>query len=89
MADRKGVSLVEHFEDLEDFRVERTKIHQLSDVIVIAICAVKCGADNRVEIEESGQAERDWLEAMLGLPNGIPSHDSFGRIFAMLDAATA
>jgi len=46
IADRKGISLVEHFKDLEDSRVERTKIHQLSDIIVIAICAVICGADN-------------------------------------------
>jgi hypothetical protein len=86
MADRKGVSLVEHFEDLEDFRVERTKIHQSSVIIVIAICAFICGADNWVEIEGFGQAERDWLEALLGIPNGIPSHDTFGRVFAMLDA---
>jgi len=53
---------------------------------VIAICAVICGADNWVEIEEFGHAKGDWLEALLGLPNGIPSHDTFGRVFAMLDA---
>ncbi len=85
MADNKGVSLVEHFEDLEDPRVERAKIHQLSDIIVIAICAVICGADNWVEIEEFGQAKRDW-QALPGLPNRIPAHDTFGRVFAMLDA---
>ena len=51
MAYAKGISLVEHFEDLEDPRVERTKFHQLRDIIVIAICAVICGADNWVEIE--------------------------------------
>ena len=65
MAETKGVSLVEHFEDLEDPRVERTKFHQLSDIIVIAICAVICGADNWVEIEEFGHAKREWLEALL------------------------
>ena len=86
IADRKGISLVEHFEDLEDSRVERTKIYQLSDIIVIAICAVICGADNWVEKEEFGQAKRDWLEALLGIPNEIPTHDTFGRVFAMLDA---
>ena len=86
MAEKKGVSLVEHFEDLEDPRVERTKIHQLSDIIVIAICAVICGADNWVEIEEFGHAKGDWLEALLGLPNGVPAHDTFGRVFSMLDA---
>ena len=51
MVDVKGVSLVERFGDLEDSRVERTKFHQLRDIIVIAICAVICGADNWVEIE--------------------------------------
>ena len=86
MAEIKGVSLVEHFEDLEYPRVERTKFHQLSAIIVIAICAVICGADNWVEIEEFGHAKREWLEALLGLPNGIPSHDTFGRVFARLDA---
>ena len=86
MAEKKGVSLVEHFEDLEDPRVERTKFHQFSDIIVFAGCAVTCAADNWVETEEFGHAKRDWLEAMLGLPNGIPSHDTFGRVFARLDA---
>ncbi|MDE0076575.1 MAG: ISAs1 family transposase [Caldilineaceae bacterium] len=83
---KTGVSLVEHFEDLEDPRVERTKFHQLSDIIVIAVCAVICAADNWVEKEEFGHAKRDWLEAMLRLPNGIPSHVTFGRVFARLDA---
>lgn len=86
MADVKGVSLVEHFEELEDPRVERTKFHQLRDIIVIAICAVICGAGNWVEIEEFGRAKRDWLEALLGIPNGMPTHDTFGRVFARLDA---
>ena len=86
MAEKTGVSLVEHFVDLEDPRVERTKFHQLSDIIVIAVCALICGADNWVETEKFGHAKRDWLEAMLGLPNGIPSHDTFGRVFARLDA---
>ena len=86
MAEKTGESLAEHLEDLEDPRVARTKFHQLSDIIVIAVCAVICGADDWVETEEFGHAKRDWLEAMLGLPNGIPSHDTFGRVFARLDA---
>ena len=65
----------------------RAKRHELEDVIVIAICAVICGADNWVEIEEFGRCKQEWLEGMLGLPNGIPSHDTFGRVFARLDAA--
>ncbi len=66
--------------------MNRTKFHQLRDFTVIAICAVICGADIWVEIEEFGRAERDWLEALLGFQNGIPSHDTFGRVFARLDA---
>lgn len=87
MADFRARSLVEHFVELEDPRIERTKLHQLSDILVIGVCAVICGADNWVEIEEFGRAKQAWLEQMLGLPNGIPSHDTFGRVFALLDAA--
>ena len=86
MAEVKGSSLVEHFAGLEDPRIDRTKIHQLGDMIVIVICAVICGADNWVEIEEFGHAKQDWLEKLLGMSNGIPSHDTFGRVFARLDA---
>lgn len=86
IAEIKGVPLVEHFKDSEDPRVERTKFHQASDIIVIAICAVVCGADNWVEIEEFGHPKRDWLEVILGLPDGVPLHDTFGRVFARLDA---
>ena len=86
MADVRGVSLVEHSGDLKDPRLDRTKFHQLRDIVVIAICAMPCGTDNWVENEEFGQAKRDWPEALLGIPNGILSHDAFGRVFARLDA---
>jgi hypothetical protein len=68
--------MIEHFEGLEDPRVDRAKRHELLDIIVITICGVICGADNWVEIEESGNAKREWLSRFLGLPNGIPSHDT-------------
>ena len=87
MTDVKGISLVEHFEDMEDLRVDSIKRHQLRDIIVIAIWAVISGADTWVEIEESGRSKQEWLEKLLGLPNGIPSHDTFGRVFARLDVA--
>src|SRR5688572_6681171 len=74
-----------HFAPLDDPRMERTKLHQLLDIIVIAICAVMCGADSWVEIEEFGNAKRTWFRTFLALPNGIPSHDTFGRVFAALD----
>lgn len=81
----EGITLQEHFATLEDPRVERTKHHQLLAIITIALCAVICGADTWVDVEEFGRAKRAWLETFLELPNGIPSHDTFGRVFARLD----
>jgi len=78
-------SLEEHFGALEDPRVDRTKRHELLDIIVIAICAVICGADSWVDVELFGSAKLNWLRRFLALPNGIPSHDTFGRVFARLD----
>lgn len=79
--------LYDAFATLEDPRVERTKDHALIDIISIAICAVICGADSWVAIETFGKAKHDWLRCFLALPNGIPSHDTFGRLFARLDAS--
>ena len=79
------IPIAEHFGDLEDPRRGRAKRHELLDIIVITLCAVICGADNWVEIEEFGKAKREWFERFLRLPNGIPSHDTFGRVFGMLD----
>ena len=76
----------EHFGELKDPRVDRSKRHWLVDIIAITICAVICGADNWVEIEDFGNAKHGWLKKFLRLPNGIPSHDTFGRVFAMLAA---
>jgi predicted transposase YbfD/YdcC len=73
------------FAALDDPRVERTKEHQLLDILTIALCAVLCGADNWVEIETFGQAKRAFFEQFLVLPHGIPSHDTFGRVFARLN----
>jgi predicted transposase YbfD/YdcC len=78
-------SIVEHFSSMTDPRVERTRLHKLTDIIAIAICAAVCGADDFVEIEEFGRAREDWLRERLELPNGIPSHDTFGRVFSRLD----
>jgi predicted transposase YbfD/YdcC len=73
------------FAQVKDPRVERTKRHQLRDIIIIAICGVICGAEGWVEIEEFGKAKEAWFTELLNLPNGIPSHDTFGRVFAHLD----
>src|SRR5919202_2137375 len=78
-------SIRTHFAPLTDPRVERTKRHDLLDIIVIAICAVICGADGWVDVEEFGKAKLTWFRTFLALPDGIPSHDTFGRVFAALD----
>lgn len=80
-----GSTLFEHFATLPDPRVERTKEHQLLDILTIAICAIICGADSFVEMEEFGAAKQEWLATFLALPSGIPSHDTFTRLFAALD----
>jgi hypothetical protein len=85
MEERTGGSLREQFAALADPRVERTRRHQLLDIITIALCAVLCGADSWVEVETFGRAKEAWLRTFLGLPGGIPSHDTFGRVFAALD----
>jgi predicted transposase YbfD/YdcC len=76
--------LLEHFEELDDPRIERCKKHLLLDIVVIAICAVIAGAENFVEIATFGRAKKDWFETFLLLPEGIPSHDTFNRVFAKL-----
>jgi predicted transposase YbfD/YdcC len=73
------------FTQVEDPRVERTKRHRLRDIIILAICGVICGAEGWVEIEEFGKAKEAWFTELLNLPNGIPSHDTFGRVFALID----
>ncbi len=73
-----------YFADIEDPRVERTRRHELLDIIVIAICAVIGSADDWVDVEAWGNAKLDWLRQYLPLPNGIPSHDTFGEVFGRL-----
>jgi predicted transposase YbfD/YdcC len=77
--------LLTHFVDLPDPRVERTKHHLLLDILGIALCATLAGAETYVAIEQFGRAKIDWLKTFLKLPNGIPSHDTFGRVFAQID----
>lgn len=77
--------IIAHFSVIKDPRVERTKRHKLIDIIVIAACAVICGAETWVDLEEYGNANKKWFKTFLDLDNGIPSHDTFGRVFAMLD----
>lgn len=77
---------VRFFENIEDPRRETENLrHNLLDVIVIAVAGMICGADDWVAISMFGHAKQKWFETFLPLPNGIPSHDTFGRIFARLD----
>jgi predicted transposase YbfD/YdcC len=79
------LDLARAFAGLTDPRIDRTKKHELTDIIVIALCAVLCGADSWLEVEQFGHSKRDWLKRFLRLPNGVPSHDTFTRVFAALD----
>jgi predicted transposase YbfD/YdcC len=78
-------SIDKHFGQIEDPRIPRTRAHYLVDIIVITLFAVISGADSWLGIEAYGQAKEEWLKQFLSLANGIPSHDTFGRVFARLD----
>ncbi len=78
-------SVLKHFQHIQDPRVERTQRHSLGAIITIGILAVLSGADGFVAIGTYGKAKQSWLETFLDLPHGIPSHDTFGRVFGALE----
>jgi predicted transposase YbfD/YdcC len=80
-----AAGIEEHFGEMEDPRIDRRKLHQLLDIMVIAICAAICGADTWEDVETFGKAKKEWFEEFLELPNSIPSHDTFNRVFNRLD----
>jgi predicted transposase YbfD/YdcC len=84
MKTQTPTTLVEHFSSITDPRIDRTKRHKLIDILVIAICATICGADGWEEFELFGQAKQQWFESFLELPNGIPSDDTFRRVFCRI-----
>ena len=84
MAERQSAALIEHFREVADPRIDRHKDHKLIDILVIAICAIVCGANDWVAVETFGKAKREWFARFLALEHGIPSHDTFGRVFALL-----
>jgi predicted transposase YbfD/YdcC len=85
MARSKVVSLQECFSVVRDPRREHQRFHNLWDIIAITICAVVAGADCWPEVAAYGRCKEEWLESFLELPFGIPSHDTFARVFALLD----
>jgi hypothetical protein len=83
------ISLFAHFAPLTDPRINRRKEHDMIDILVISICPGLCGAQNFNDMERFGQDKRDWLKTFLTLRGGIPSHDTFDRLFAALDLLKA
>lgn len=84
MSTATSLSIAEHFASLEDPRISSKSEHKLLDIIVIAVCGVICHADDWVSIAQFGRAKEEWLRGFLELPNGIPSHDTFNRVFSRL-----
>ena len=82
----KPPTIVEHFSSLTDPRIRLKTKHKLIDIIVITVCATICGADDWTEIETYGNLKQGWLKEFLELPNGIPSHDTFGRVFSLISS---
>jgi len=78
-------SIVDHFASVPDPRMDRRKRHKLSDIFFITLCAVICGADDWASIEQFGNAKEKWFTDVLDLQHGIPSHDTFGRVFSLID----
>lgn len=78
-------TLLEFFDELEDPRLDRKKRHLLTDIIIIAILAVISGSTGWSDMEVFGNCREEWLRQFLALPNGIPSHDTFGRVFSLID----
>lgn len=83
-ADNPPKTISDHFASLNDPRTPDKIEHLLIDIVTIAICAVICGADGFIEIADYGKAKYDWFKGFLKLPNGIPSHDTFGRVFSLI-----
>ena len=84
---RKPLEAIEaQFGQVTDPRINRTKEHKLLDIIAIAICAIICGAEGWTDVEEFGKSKELWLRSFLELSHGIPSHDTFGRVFSLIDA---
>lgn len=79
------LSLIDELKTIADPRMDRTKDHDLIDILVIAICALLCAAESFNDMEDFGKAKQDWFKTFLPLRNGIPSHDTFNRVFAALD----
>ncbi|MHB1459608.1 MAG: ISAs1 family transposase [Armatimonadota bacterium] len=79
------MSFADYFSELPDPRLDRQKRHSLMDILFISVCATICGATSFVDMADFGKAKTDWLKERLDLEYGIPSHDTFGRVFSLID----
>jgi hypothetical protein len=79
------VAPLKHFAELKDPRLPRSRRHLLKDIVLITIAAILSGAEGWDVMERYGKAKREWLKSLLALPHGIPSHDTFNRVFQALD----
>ena len=85
MRDHGKQGLLDFFSEIKDPRTGPAIRHPLENIIAIAVCAVICGADNWVEVEEFGRGRYEWFAKFLDMAAGVPTHDTFGRFFARLD----
>lgn len=77
-------TIVDYFDDIEDTRLDRNKKHLLIDILILSICGVICGANGPTEIVSVAKGKYTWFQTFLALPNGIPSHDTIGRVLALI-----
>ena len=85
MASGPAAVVYNHFENLTDPRVNRGKNHSLIEMIFLALTATLCGAQGWADVERFAHSKREWFRQFIALEHGIPSHDTFGRVFAVLD----
>jgi predicted transposase YbfD/YdcC len=85
MSDPSPLDLLQCFRFVADPRINRKKLHRLDELLVVAVCGVLAGVDNWVELERFANARLEWFREFLTLENGIPSHDTFGRVFSLLE----
>ena len=75
-----SASIIEHFSSIPGPRLNRRKLYKLGDIFFITLCAAICGANDWVAVETFGKAKKSWFDELLNLENGIPSHDTFGKV---------
>ena len=84
MDDSAHTRMLRLFRDIPDHRMQGKVFHKLHDILVIAVCAILAGLEQYTQMEDYAKANFDWFNSFLDLDNGIPSHDTFGNVFASL-----